>query len=173
MVQALKDADCKLLSSQEVVSVQAQGGMVVDIRPAGDYEKSHIPGAVSVPFYRPIAGWSPMQAMRRVAFAAFGILNGTEVNPDFEKEVDAAAADAKSVILYCNQGGNFNVMEMGKASFMPDKPDGESRGGKTVLQTRSVIAAYRLLVCGRTSGLSVYKGGFREWVSSGERPVEQ
>jgi hypothetical protein len=27
------------------------------------------------------------QAMRRVAFAAFGILNGTEVNPDFESEV--------------------------------------------------------------------------------------
>jgi hypothetical protein len=69
--------------------------------------------------------------------------------------VDAAAADAKSVILYCNQGGNLNMMEMGKASFAPEGK--ATKGSKATLQTRSMIAAYRLLACGRTTGLAVYK----------------
>jgi rhodanese-related sulfurtransferase len=91
----------KIISAQELVFLQEQGAAVLDIRPEDEFDKGHIPGALNVPFYRPIQGWTPWQAARRVAFAAFGILKGTEVNPNFESEVKELVQPSSQLIIYC------------------------------------------------------------------------
>lgn len=40
-------------------------------------------GAVNIPLYQPIAKWDALSIARRAGFALFGVLNGTEPNPDF------------------------------------------------------------------------------------------
>lgn len=42
-----------------------------------------IGGSVNVPLYQPIDGWSPFNIARRAGYLAFGVLEGTEPNPDF------------------------------------------------------------------------------------------
>lgn len=88
----------------------------------------------------------------RLGYALFGVLNGTEINPDFNEEVDAATGGQRDapVVLYCSQGGSL-------------EPTEQSKKGQ---QTRSLIAAYQLLQAGYTN-IQVLKGGFKEWASSG------
>jgi hypothetical protein len=48
----------------------------------------------------------------RAGYALFGVLNGTEINPDFNKEVDRAVAAAggrkdAQLVVYCSQGGSM------------------------------------------------------------------
>lgn len=42
-----------------------------------------IQGSVNVPLYRPIEGWDAYKVARRVGYALFGVLKGTEPNPNF------------------------------------------------------------------------------------------
>lgn len=79
-----------MLSAQEVVFAQQKGVKLIDVRPEDQYDKGHVPDAVNIPFFRPITGWSAGQIVRRMGFAAFGVLNGTEPNPDFMKDVRPA-----------------------------------------------------------------------------------
>ena len=89
------------MAAQEVVAAQKQGNAVVDIRPNGEWAKGHVPGAINIEFLRLItgespeardvaqcemhamstcgayAGWTPWQVLRKLAFAFFGIANGT------------------------------------------------------------------------------------------------
>lgn len=60
-----------------------RGTIVIDIRPVQDYDASHIPGAVNAEFFKSIQGWDPVKILRRAVFAFFGILNGTEYNPEY------------------------------------------------------------------------------------------
>jgi hypothetical protein len=53
------------------------------------------------------AGWSPAKVIRRIGFTAFGVY-GTEANPDFLAEVEAAVPKkAGGMILVCNIGGSL------------------------------------------------------------------
>ncbi len=93
-----------------------------------------------------------LPSVHRLGYALFGVLNGTEINPDFDSEVAAATGgqcDAP-VVLYCGQGGSLEPTEQ----------------SKTGQQTRSLIAAYQLLQAGYTN-IQVLKGGFKEWSSAG------
>ncbi|MFJ7990435.1 rhodanese-like domain-containing protein [Streptomyces sp. NPDC096351] len=45
------------LSAQEVRALMAEGGNVVDVRPAADYAGGHIPGSVSIPLRGQFASW--------------------------------------------------------------------------------------------------------------------
>ena len=54
-----------------------------------------------------------MQIARRATFAFFGILNGTEYNPEFVAEVQAAVPRKGSpVVLYCAIGGTLMEGEL-------------------------------------------------------------
>eukprot|EP00878_Enallax_costatus_P004210 GHUV01004440.1.p1 GENE.GHUV01004440.1~~GHUV01004440.1.p1 ORF type:complete len:240 (+),score=40.67 GHUV01004440.1:160-879(+) len=155
MRQKLTDAGVKVLSPQEVIFARDKGTVIVDVRPEGDYDEGHVPGAANVPFYQPITGWSPFKVARRVGYAMFGVLNGTEVNPEFASSVrELVSGSQKGVILYCSQGGVLESNENYKRGW----------------QTRSLVAAYDLLQEGLTN-VSIMKGGFTEWVNSG-REIE-
>mmetsp|Transcript_1285 Transcript_1285/g.2066 ORF Transcript_1285/g.2066 Transcript_1285/m.2066 type:complete len:255 (+) Transcript_1285:44-808(+) len=153
--QALVQADVKFLSSQEMLFAQSRGAPVIDVRPVEQYEEGHVPGAVSVPFYQLIQGWEPTQALRRVGYALFGVLNGTEVNPNFVQDASAQLSAKAEAILYCSIGGQTEPME----------------GNKKGLQSRSLIAAWALVTQVPDVNLSVLKGGFSEYVRSGRDVV--
>ena len=88
-------------------------------------------------------------------YAFFGVLNGTEYNPNFVEEFEATVPDKnKDVIVYCNIGGSLD-------------PTGPSEFGR---QSRSLTAAYELTRAGYQK-VKVLRGGFYEWVK-GERDVE-
>lgn len=158
MRTALQAAGVKLISPQEVQFAAERGGVtIVDVRPASDFVQGHLPGAVNVSFFRPISGWGGLQIARRVGYALFGVLQGTEVNPEFAADVQRLLAEAppgQALVLYCAQGG---VLES-----TPSLKNG--------WQTRSLIAAYDLLQAG-VRGLSVMRGGYSEWVAGG-RDIE-
>lgn len=155
MATTLKNNGLKFVAPQEVEPAQNRGIPVVDIRPKGDFEKARVPGATNVQFYQLISGWSVRQIWRRAGFAFFGVLNGTELNPEFMQQMEQVAPQKSSpVILICNVGGSL-------------EPTGPSRFGR---QSRSLIAAYELMRAGWTD-VQVLKGGFSGWASS-ERPIE-
>eukprot|EP00877_Chromochloris_zofingiensis_P010493 jgi/Chrzof1/5698/Cz16g12070.t1 len=154
MKQALKDANLKVMSPQEVLFAQERGVTLLDVRPEGDYLKGHLPGAINVQFYQSISGWSPMQIARRVGYAMFGVLDGTEVNPNFAQEVAEVVNKQKGAILYCSQGGSLESTASDQRGF----------------QTRSLIAAHDL-ICEGFTDIHILKGGYSEWLSSG-REIE-
>jgi rhodanese-related sulfurtransferase len=173
--------DVRLISPQEVAFAQGRGAgtLLLDCRPPAEYAAGHIPGAVSIPLYRPITGLSPRAVARRAVFALFGVLNGTEANPAFWPAVAAAASKAAEVIVYCNTGGTLRATPTNQAGQ----------------QSRSLSAAFEVVAAmeeegytsdggtpsflglpfggggGRRPKVSVLKGGFYEWKKGG-RPVE-
>lgn len=153
MSTTLKNKGVKFVSPQEVGFAQQRGVTVVDIRPAGEFTKSRIPGAVNVEFFRLIEGWDPTRVARRALYAFFGVLNGTEFNPDFFTEFEQLVPDKRSrIILYCNIGGSL-------------EPTGPSEFGQ---QSRSLTAAYELLRAGYNAGsIQILQGGMYEWKRSG------
>lgn len=158
----------QFISPQELVLAQARGVPVLDVRPPGEHASGRVPGAASVPLYRPITGLSPRAIARRAVFAFFGVLNGTEANPGFGDAACAALAARKaggfappflqsrpSAVLYCNIGGVLEETETNKAGT----------------QSRSLTAAYELAALG-VADVAVLKGGMSGWVRAG-RDVEE
>lgn len=135
---------------------QSGSHALIDVRPAGLYAQGRLDGAANVEYYRPIQGWSPWQVARRIGYAAFGVLNGTEVNPDFAAEVAAAVGGDKSrpVLLYCSQGG---ALEGGSAG-----------AAKRGFQTRWVWGCALLGGGGRGRGR---EGGRQGEQGRGKRPA--
>ncbi|KAF5837554.1 Rhodanese-like domain-containing protein [Dunaliella salina] len=150
----LREANVKLLSAQELTFARERGVPIIDIRPPAEYEQAHIPGAVNVPFYQPITGWSAMKIARRAGYALFGVLNGTEVNQEFTQQVAQAMKPDSGAILYCSMGGSLEPVEKSKKG----------------LQSRSLIAAWKVVTDGYPN-VSVLRGGWSEWINSG-REVE-
>lgn len=150
----LRRRGVKFISRDEVAAAAARGAPVVDVRPAGDWRESHVPGAASAEFYRLIQGWDATKIARRVAFTFFGVV-GTEYNPDFLAQVEAAAPNKGTpVILYCQIGGSL-------------EPWGSCEWGR---QSRSLTAAYELLQADYRS-VQVMEGGYCEWAKE-ERDAE-
>jgi len=59
------------------------------------------------------AGNSVRQNLRRAGFAFFGIFNGTEFNPDFYKDIEAAVDKQKGAVLVCGVGGILEPLGRG------------------------------------------------------------
>lgn len=158
MRRSLQESGVKMVSPQEMIFAAERGNIViVDVRPEADYDKGHIPDSLNVPFYRPITGWEPFKIARRLGYAAFGVLNGTEINPDFAQEVRAIMASdgaGKTLVLYCSQGGVLESTETHQRGW----------------QTRSLVAAYDLLQDGM-SNIQVLKDGYTGWTNAG-RDIE-
>jgi hypothetical protein len=53
------------------------------------YDALHPEGAISVPLYIPIQGWSPAAIIRRLGFGFFGIY-GTQLNTEFTQQAAEA-----------------------------------------------------------------------------------
>ena len=60
-----------------------------------------------------LAGTSVRQNLRRAGFAFFGIFNGTEFNPDFYKDIEAAVDKQKGAVLVCGVGGILEPLGRG------------------------------------------------------------
>lgn len=131
---------------------QKRGTIVIDIRPVQDYETGHIPGSVNCEFFKSIQGWDPVKILRRAVFAFFGILNGTEYNPEFVNEVNEVTGGKKNadILLYCNIGGQL-------------EPWGNSEDGR---QSRSLTAAFELFNAGFKK-VRVLEGGVGGFVKDG------
>eukprot|EP00887_Chlorella_sp_A99_P002942 scaffold24.g2942.t1 len=125
----LRRRGVKFISRDEVAAAAARGAPVVD-------------------------GWDATKIARRVAFTFFGVV-GTEYNPDFLAQVEAAAPNKGTpVILYCQIGGSL-------------EPWGSCEWGR---QSRSLTAAYELLQADYRS-VQVMEGGYCEWAKE-ERDAE-
>lgn len=157
MSTTLKTSGVKFLSPQEIGFAERRGVTIVDIRPASEYASGRIPGAVNVEFFRLIEGWDVVRIARRAVYAFFGVLNGTEFNPDFYNEIQTAVPNkGKGLILYCNVGGTLD-------------PTGPSKFGQ---QSRSLAAAYELIRFGYDGkSIQILKGGMNEYKKQ-ERSIE-
>lgn len=143
----LQRKNLKFASGDAIEKASKNRVIVVDIRPKGEYEKSHIPESVNVEFFRLIEGLDPVKIARRAVYAFFGILNGTEFNPNFFEEIEATVGDKnKQIVVYCNIGGSL-------------EPTGPSEFGR---QSRSLTAAYELIRAGYK--VQVLEGGLSQWV---------
>ena len=60
-----------------------------------------------------LAGNSVRQNLRRAGFAFFGIFNGTEFNPNFYKDIEAAVDKQKGAVLVCGVGGILEPLGRG------------------------------------------------------------
>lgn len=52
-------------------------------------------------------GWDPRRVARRMGFAFFGVLNGTEVNPQFFDDILKQVDNEVGAVLLCNLGGTL------------------------------------------------------------------
>ncbi|XP_057818972.1 rhodanese-like domain-containing protein 14, chloroplastic isoform X2 [Cryptomeria japonica] len=113
-------------------------------------KKYHPEGAINVQIYRLIKEWTAWDVARRVAFAFFGIFQGTEENPEFLEEVRSKLDKNSKIIVLCSQGGTMKP----SANF----PEGQ--------QSRSLIAAYLLALDGYSPILHL-EGGLYAWGKAG------
>ncbi|DBB00688.1 TPA: hypothetical protein ACH3X3_002360 [Trebouxia sp. C0006] len=113
LMETLQDQKVNFISPQEAVFAQKRGVPIIDVRPALDYYSSRIPGSVGISFMRSITGNSVRQNLRRAGFAFFGIFNGTEFNPDFYKDIEAAVDKQKGAVLVCGVGGILEPLGRG------------------------------------------------------------
>eukprot|EP01025_Chloroclados_australasicus_P049091 TRINITY_DN557_c0_g2_i2.p1 TRINITY_DN557_c0_g2~~TRINITY_DN557_c0_g2_i2.p1 ORF type:complete len:241 (+),score=18.72 TRINITY_DN557_c0_g2_i2:63-785(+) len=153
MINLLKESGIRCLSPQELTFEQDKGIMtVIDIRPADSFSKVHIENSINVPLFQPIEGWTPWKIARRAGFALFGVLNGTEINPNFMQEIEAQITKDSGVVVVCDYGGDL-AEEKSDSSSLPR-------------QSRSLMAAYQLCKLGYKN-VCVVKGGVNGWVKSG------
>lgn len=124
--------------------------VLLDVRPADDFDAVRAPGAVNVPLYIPIQKWDAPSVIRRAAFAFFGIA-GTEPNPSFDSDALAALEGKRRALVVCATGGSLTAKE----------------GAAWGFSSRSLKAIWRLRNAGARVQLNHVRGGMREWIKGG------
>eukprot|EP01023_Acetabularia_acetabulum_P028400 TRINITY_DN2682_c0_g2_i3.p1 TRINITY_DN2682_c0_g2~~TRINITY_DN2682_c0_g2_i3.p1 ORF type:complete len:238 (+),score=31.28 TRINITY_DN2682_c0_g2_i3:79-792(+) len=152
MINLLEESGTRCLSPQELPFEQDKGVKVIDIRPSAAFDKMHIENSINVPLFQPIQGWTPWKVARRAGFALFGVLNGTEINPNFIQEIEEIISKDSGAVIVCDYGGDLGE-EKTDSSSLPR-------------QSRSLMAAYQLCKLGYQN-VCVVKGGINGWVKSG------
>jgi len=138
------------LSPKEALKLQQEGAVILDVRPKYEYDEASPAGAVNAQIYRLIKEWTPWDIARRAGFAFFGVFNGTEENPDFLQEVEAAGLKKDTrIIVACGSGGTT-------------KPSQNFPLGK---ESRSLIAAFVLCRSGYKKVVHL-EGGVNAWVAA-------
>ena len=125
-------------------AVALDKAVLVDVRLGSDFEKVHAEGAIGVPLFQPISGFSPKSVLKSLLYASQGI-QGVEENPDFVSEVVRIASDkaGKTVILMCDSGGTAQAVP----GFLYGK------------QSRSLQAAFKAAKEGGLDNLGHLEGG--------------
>ena len=96
-----------MISEIHIADALNSGLPIIDVRSPGEYEKAHIPGAVSIPLFnneeRAHVGTVYKQESKEAAIE----VGYTYVNPKLQWYIDASleAAPGKQVIVHCWRGG--------------------------------------------------------------------
>ncbi|KAG0497808.1 hypothetical protein HPP92_002499 [Vanilla planifolia] len=99
---------------------------------------------------RLIKEWTPWDIARRAAFLFFGIISGTEENPEFLQMVESKLEKDAKIIVACSSGGTMRPSQ--------SLPQGQ--------QSRSLIAAYLLVLNGYKNVFHL-DGGIYTWFQEG------
>ncbi|KAJ9533228.1 hypothetical protein QJQ45_018347, partial [Haematococcus lacustris] len=165
----------KALSAQEVVFAQGRGAPVIDVRPADQFKAGHVPGAVNVPYYQPIQGWDAMKIARRVGYALFGVLNGTEVRCSAasapvplamrqqQQQVERSRADRAAGWEQQTGSSRLGAAELMKqqAALVRVNPDFSSQAGSHVHPELGAV-----LYCSIGGSLEAQEGASRQGMQS-------
>lgn len=165
LLRTLQDANVRPIAPKSAREAHGNDECVlVDVRPWEEYRGGWAQGAHNVPLFRRIQGWEPDKVARRAAFLAFGVLQGTEENPQFleqakvaiQSTMEESTADCteKEVVLMC-LGGTWPRFDA--------TMDTSAKNGKI---TRSLQAAYTLVEAG-FKRVRVMEGGLRAWYEAG------
>jgi hypothetical protein len=98
LLAALRERDVVMIQPQEVAWHLEKGMALIDIRTEKQFADGFIEGAVNVPLFQPIQKWDAFNVVRRLGYAAFGILEGTEPNPEF---LERASRPRQAVCCLC------------------------------------------------------------------------
>lgn len=149
--QFLLEKKVRSVDVKEASRLQNENNFVIlDVRPEAEFKEVHAPGAINVQIYRLIKEWTAWDIARRVAFAFFGIFQGTEENPEFIQSVESKLDKDAKIIVACSSGGTMRPTQ--------NLPEGQ--------QSRSLIAAY-LLVLNGYKNVYHLEGGLYNWSKEG------
>ncbi|MQL92611.1 hypothetical protein Taro_025241 [Colocasia esculenta] len=136
---------------KEALRLQKENNFVIlDVRPEAEFKEAHPEGAINVQLYRLIKEWTLWDIARRTAFLFFGILSGTEENPEFLEIVQSKLDKDAKIIVACQSGGTMRPSQ--------NLPEGQ--------QSRSLIAAYLLVLNGYANVFHL-EGGLYTWFKEG------
>uniref|UniRef100_A0A7S3UD24 Rhodanese domain-containing protein n=1 Tax=Picocystis salinarum TaxID=88271 RepID=A0A7S3UD24_9CHLO len=165
LMQTLEDARVRPIAPMNAREAHGNDRCVlVDVRPWEEYRGGWAQGAHNVPLFRRIQGWEPDKVARRAAFLAFGVLQGTEENPEFLKQAEEAIQNTEGISTVNNTEKEVVLMCLGGTWPRLDATmDTSVKNGKI---TRSLQAAYTLVEAG-FERVRVLDGGVRAWYEAG------
>eukprot|EP00897_Mesotaenium_endlicherianum_P005414 jgi/Mesen1/4900/ME000244S04072 len=142
--------------------VNTRGAVLLDVNEAGDYEKIHAKGAANAALFRLITGDDMKANMRRLGNALLANFAGTERNPLFLAQAEAAVQGDKErpVIVYCSRGGTLETVVVRGGSKPKSFKDPERAFG---IPSRSFKACYELHKVGFKNVVHL-KGGLNQWI---------
>ncbi|KAM7273338.1 hypothetical protein ACFE04_028002 [Oxalis oulophora] len=153
--QLLVEKKVRGVDANEALRLQKENNFVIlDVRPIAEFKQAHPEGAINVQVYRLIKEWTAWDITRRIAFAFFGIFEGTEENPEFMQSVESQLNKDAKIIVACASGGRIKPTQ--------NFPEGQ--------QSRSLIAAY-LLVLNGYENVYHLEGGLYSWFKQ-ELPID-
>lgn len=149
------------VTPEEAQELQGQGWTIVDVRLAGDFDKVHAAGAISLPLYRYVEGTSFWDNVKKAAMAVGFAMRATERDPDYRTKVLATLQKNQKIILMCSIGGTLDTLVDLRKGVKPAIRDPERAFGR---ESRSLKAAYELLQVG-WSGSNMFwvEGGLQQW----------
>lgn len=153
LLECYRSKSFETIDAATAEKLMSKGYVMVDVMPVEEYTRHHPIGSVSVPLNQYINNpSSPMQILRKVAFAAQGV-KSIEPNPNFEAQLKEAASNSKGLIFGCNAGGTIRPT----TNF----PIGQD--------SRSLRAAYFALADPQYGGKPVkhLSGGLNKWFQAG------
>ena len=137
--------------------VAAGSAVLVDVRPAGQYEEAHPAGAINIPAFRVIdGGKNGVQSFMRFAVMKLNGVVPTESNPDYVELLNRAAREnpGKTFMFICKEGGTLT-------------PSTTFPAGKV---SRSLKAIWRACHNGaelEPKSMVHVEGGIRDWAQQG------
>ncbi|KAH7553841.1 hypothetical protein ACOSP7_029281 [Xanthoceras sorbifolium] len=108
--QLIQSGEVRPISPKEAAAaMNADGFVLLDIRPAWEREKARVTGSLHVPLFVEDNDYSPITLLKKwVHFGYIGLWTGqnfTMLNPDFLQQVEAVAPDKNSKLLVaCGEG---------------------------------------------------------------------
>mmetsp|Transcript_4959 Transcript_4959/g.8638 ORF Transcript_4959/g.8638 Transcript_4959/m.8638 type:complete len:262 (-) Transcript_4959:85-870(-) len=149
ILPALRKQGVRNVTPSEAYS-KARSAVLVDVRtPEKFNNQAAAARSINVPLYIDIQDWDVASIVRRLGFFLFGVA-GTELNPNFIEQVQAAVPKGREIMVICEMGGSVDA-----------KP-----GNISGNQSRSLKAIYLLQEAGQ-SKVCLVQGGLSQWIRDG------